>query len=505
MPTMLKPEVRRDEFPIARAITSEIWAAMGGDEAAPQRVTFAGEGDLRSPFPVVDFAAATFAVAGLGVTNLLEKAGVSPGPINVDRRHATIWFDVPLAPTRFIDTPERHGVHAKWMVEFQTADDRWMRVQASYPTLRRRLLAALGVSEGLDSIAAALRVLPAEEAERRLIEAGAAVAIARSLAEWEAHPQGAAVAQEPIAAVRETLVAKDQWKPVAERPLHGVRVLDMTRVVAAPMATRLLAALGAEVLRIDPPGADEVALGGANDIMLGKRWALLDARTEEGRARYKELLSTADIFIHSYRAGAIDSLGFDENERAAIRPGLVEVVLNAYGWTGPWRGRRGFDTLVQYASGIADEVSRWANEAPERRLPLNALGHLVDASRPRHLPVEALDFGTGYLLAAAALRGLARRLETGRGSITKMSLARTAALLTSAVRPAGGVEFTLPHDMPFADERVWDLGGRPSRRLAFPLQVDGVPLFWDRPAELPGSSSPSWSTRPPRWAAFEAG
>jgi crotonobetainyl-CoA:carnitine CoA-transferase CaiB-like acyl-CoA transferase len=300
-------------------------------------------------------------------------------------------------------------------------------------------------------------------------------------------------------------MAKDQWKPVAERPLLGVRVLDMSRVISAPTATRFLAALGAEVLRIDPPGADEVALSGANDVMLGKRWALLDARTEEGRARYKELLSTADIFVHSYRAGAIDSLGFDEGERAAIRPGLVEVVLNAYGWTGPWRGRRGFDTLVQFASGIADEVSRWANEAPERRLPLNALGNLVDASRPRHLPVEALDFGTGYLLAAAALRGLARRLETGRGSITKMSLARTAALLTSAVRPAGGVEFTLPHDMPFADERVWNLGGRPSRRLAFPLHIDGVPLFWDRPAELPGSSSPSWSTTPPRWAAYEAG
>jgi crotonobetainyl-CoA:carnitine CoA-transferase CaiB-like acyl-CoA transferase len=505
MPIMLKPELPRDDFPIARAITNEIWAAMGGDEAAPQRVTFAGEGDLRSPFPVVDFAAATFAVAGLGVTNLLEKAGISSRPIKVDRRHATTWFDVPFAPTRFTDTPERHGVHAKWMVEFQTADDRWIRVQASYPTLRRRLLAALGVSEGLEGIAAALRAMSAEDAERRLVEAGAAVAIARSLSEWRAHPQGVAVAQEPIAAVTETLTAKDQWKPVAERPLLGVRVLDMSRVISAPTATRFLAALGAEVLRIDPPGADEVALGGATDVMLGKRWALLDARTEEGRARYKELLSTADIFVHSYRAGAIDSLGFDEDERAAIRPGLVEVMLNAYGWTGPWRGRRGFDTLVQYASGIADEVSRWANEAPERRLPLNALGSLVDASRPRHLSVEALDFGTGYLLAAAALRGLARRLETGRGSITKMSLARTAALLTSAVRPAGGVEFTLPHEMPFADDRVWNLGGRPSRRLAFPLHIDGVPLFWDRPAELPGSSSPSWSTTPPRWAAYEAG
>jgi crotonobetainyl-CoA:carnitine CoA-transferase CaiB-like acyl-CoA transferase len=489
------------EFPIAHELTAQIWESLDGCRRDVDEIEFIGKGDLRSPFPVVDFASSAFAAAALAVGRLMESGGLDRPRVTIDRRLAAAWFDIPFAPTRFLDATERHGIHSTWMVEFPTADDRWIRVQATYPTLRRRMLQALGVTdENPESVAAALRGMTADEAEDVLVAAGAAVAQARSLDEWRSLPQGRAVAEEPIVSVRTTTSGLADWRPFPERPLHGIRVLDFSRVVAAPMATRFLAALGADVLRIDAPGSDEVMFGrNPGDIMLGKRWALLDARSPEGRARYAELLAGADVMIHSYRPGAIDSLGFDEDERAAIRPGLVEVALDAYGWTGPWRGRRGFDTLLQYASGIADEVARWAREDPGARQPLNSLGRLVDASRPRHLPVEALDFGSGYQVAAAALRGLSRRIETGHGSVSKLSLARSSHLLTSATRPSLETEITLPIEAPFADDQVWSAVGRPSRRIQFPLHIEGAPLFWERPAEPAGASNAVWASTPARW------
>jgi crotonobetainyl-CoA:carnitine CoA-transferase CaiB-like acyl-CoA transferase len=481
------------EFPNAEYFLHEIWQSLGGHMPALQRVTFQNGGDLSSPFPVADFAAATFAAAGLAASQLIHDAGLGEPNVTVDRQNATTWFDFPLAPTRLIEEPVPHGIHSKWMVEFQTRDDKWVRVQATYPTLRQRLFDALKIRGDLSDVAEALSGMTADEAEDQLIDGGAAAAVARSLDEWRDHPQGAAVAREPIAAREDTLTAKDSWQPTPGRPLLGVRVLDLTRVVAGPMATRYLASLGAEVLRLDAPNSDEVLLGKPNDIILGKRWAILDIKSPDGREQFKKLLESADVLVHGYRPGALDRLGFDQETRSTLRPGLVEVALCAYGWTGPWKDRRGFDTLVQYSSGIAHEVSRWANLDPDRRLPLNALGHAVDGSRPRHLPVEALDFGTGYQLAAAVLEGLRRKMNTGFGSVTKMSLARSAALLTSTGAPQSHDLFKLPLEPKFADERVHSMGGKASRRLTFPLTIGNTPHFWERSAEGPGSSMPVWS------------
>jgi crotonobetainyl-CoA:carnitine CoA-transferase CaiB-like acyl-CoA transferase len=272
-------------------------------------------------------------------------------------------------------------------------------------------------------------------------------------------------------------------------------VLDLTRVVAGPIGTRFLAACGAEVLRIDAPGSDEstgLARAGS-DIGLGKRWAFLDLRTTHGRDQFLRLLSGADVLVHGYRPGALDGLRLGPEVRADARPGLVEVTFDAYGWTGPWKDRRGFDTLVQYSTGLANETTAWALEDPAARTPINALGRPVSADRPRHLPVEALDFATGYQVAAAAIRGLTHRLRTGQGSVSRLSLARTAALLIAGGRAAEEPLLELPVDGPFED-RIHSSGVGPVKRLRFPVHIDGNPLFWDRPFEAAGSSSPTWST-----------
>ncbi|RII93049.1 CoA transferase, partial [Clavibacter michiganensis] len=224
---------------------------------------------------------------------------------------------------------------------------------------------------------------------------------------------GRAVAAEPLIARQDggAVARSSGWRPSAEAPLAGIRVLDLTRVIAGPACTQALAALGADVLRVDPPAWDEPAV--LPLVMAGKRTARLDARTPEGHARLTELMAGADVLVHGYRPGALDALGFPREERERIRPSLVDVAVDAYGWTGPWAGRRGFDSIVQSASGIA-------------HAGMVAAG----GDRPVPLPVQALDWSTGYLAAASAVAGLARRAGTGRGSSWRLSLA-------CAVRAAG--------------------------------------------------------------------
>ncbi|MGE4427631.1 MAG: CoA transferase [Solirubrobacteraceae bacterium] len=490
---MATEQTSTDELTSTRALADEMLTGLGGASDTLADTTFVGNGVLASPFPVVDLAAASFAACGAAVTELLAQDHQPAPPVVVVRRQAAIWFDFPIAPSRPFGAPGKHGVHSKWMAEFQTSDRRWLRVQATFPSLRKRLLTALDCDDDFEGIARAVAALPGEEAEERLAAAGAAGSIARSLSEWLEHPVGRAVRNEPLASVVPTSEGNDTWRPPAGRPLLGVRVLDMTRIVAGPVATRFLASLGAEVLRIDHPDGDEFKVWGINDLAIGKRWATLDYKTDDGLQVLRQLIASADVLITSHRADVLERVGLGAEERAALRPGLVDVAMNAYGWTGSWRNRRGFDTMVQYSTGIAHRVSEWALEDPDARLPLNALGHVVDASRPRHLPVEALDFSTAYQVAAAAILGLGRRVRDGRGSVTRLSLARTSFLLSDATLSTGP-DFTLPWAEEEFEPGTFDMGGKATRRLAHPIRIEGIPLRWDRPAEKPGSSVPRWST-----------
>ncbi|MFJ9909893.1 CoA transferase [Streptomyces sp. NPDC101152] len=483
------------EHPAAWSFLSQIWDSLGGDEKALKRVSFTGQGALRSPFAVTDLAAASFAAAGLALSDLLATVGGGEPQVRVDRRLASGWFDLPVGPSQPLDDSARQGIPHKWMSEFQTADDRWLRIQATFPTLRARIAHALGTAEEPSQFASEIRKHTAEDIERFLVGEGAAVAISRTVEEWRHHSQGRAVATEPVVHLQTGGAASGNWRPTPGRPLAGIRVLDLTRVISGPMASRFLAACGAEVLRIDRPGSDESSgvFGRGSDVMLGKRWALLDLQITAGRDRFLSLLAEADVLVHGYRPGGLDSLIAPEI-RAAVRPGLVEVALNAYGWTGPWKDRRGFDTLVQFSSGLADATTAWALADPEHRTPINALGRLVDADRPRHLPVEALDFATGYQIAAAAIRGLTRRVTTGEGSFSRLSLARTAAMLIDEGHVPEEPEIRLPLDGPYEDRVFAGGDGRPVKRLEFPVTIEGSPLFWERPFESAGTSVPRWST-----------
>jgi len=341
------------------------------------------------------------------------------------------------------------------------------------PHHRDAALSVLRVSADKSKVSRAVADWEENALEAAVVENKGCAAAMRSMAMWTTHAQGERVAREPLmAAVATDDIGDSSIPSTSHRPLQGIRVLDLTRVLAGPVATRFLAGFGADVLRIDPPTWDEP--GVVPEVTLGKRCPRLDLRSSADRAIWLELLRRADVLVHGYRADALDNLDLDARTRRDIRPGLVDVSLNAYGWSGPWRNRRGFDSLVQMSAGIADAGMR-----------------LLGKDRPTPLPVQALDHATGYLLAAAVVRGLTQRIATGRGFEARASLARTAQLLVS--EPAGIVT----GDLAPAAEDDWsefieatEFG--PARRLRSPLTIGDMPMHWDRPAVKLGSSAPAW-------------
>ena len=450
------------------AMLREIWAAAGGRPAALDRVALSGSGSLPSVFAVSDLAAASIAAAGLAISELIAAAGGPAPRVAVDRRLASFWFAASLRPQGWAPPPPWDPIAG----DYATSDG-WIRLHTNAPHHRAAALAALGAAADKASVARAVATWSADALEDALVAKGGCAAAMRSIEQWAGHPQGRAVAAEPLIA---TTAMEQGPAPLLRgdpaRPLAGVRVLDLTRVLAGPVATRFLAGYGADVLRIDPPDWDEP--GVIAEVMLGKRTARLDLREKAGRALLLDLLSQSDILVHGYRADALERLGLGADVRRKARPGLVDIALDAYGWSGPWRTRRGFDSLVQMSAGVA--------EAGMRRL---------GKDKPTPLPVQALDHATGYMMAAAAALGLVARLETAAGVEAKASLARTSLLLAGQETSARAepLRAEAPGD---CDERLEATAWGPARRLKPPVAVAGAPMHWERPAAALGSDAPRW-------------
>ena len=456
---------------IDAALLEQAWSAVGGPAALTERVSFAGGRVLDSRYPVADLASATVGAAGLALAEFAASGGPCP-PVTVDRALAGAWFGVTF-------TPRGWSLPSPWdpvAGDYRCADG-WIRLHTNDRVHRAAALRVLDVPDAPDDtadrarVAAAVRGWHGQELEAAIVGGGGCAAQLRTPQAWRNHHQGMVVGHEHLASRTFTDVsaAPTQAGP-AERPLAGVKVLDLTRVLAGPAATRFLAGFGAQVLRIDPLDRDEPSL--EIEMTLGKHCARLDLRRH--RDRLLTLLSGADVLIHGYRPGAMTGLGLGEAELHAARPGLVEVMLDAYGWSGPWRGRRGFDSLVQMSSGIA--------------CPPGSDGTDPDLS-PTPLPVQALDQATGYLAACAALRGLSERRRTGLGSVSRVSLGRTAVFLEDhrAKRVQEPIESVdLGRARP--EQSHWG----PGLRLPGPVSVGPAMMAFDVPAAPIGLAEPTW-------------
>jgi crotonobetainyl-CoA:carnitine CoA-transferase CaiB-like acyl-CoA transferase len=291
---------------------------------------------------------------------------------------------------------------------------------------------------------------------------------------WLASPPGTATATAPPLARKDTVLPPRTFRPPARtQPYSGIRLLDLTRVIAGPVATRFLAAYGADVLRIDPPGFEEVAAL-LPETTAGKRTAALDLRTAAGRAAFEYLVATADVLVTGLRADALDRLGYSDEALAARSPALIIASLDAYGWDGPWRDRRGFDSLVQMSCGIAAFGAAAAGK-----------------DGPVPLPVQALDHATGYLIAAAVGRALTRRLTDSVVTRVRASLIGTASLLWSLPRPESRPPRPSPAGFPLVDAMTaWG----PARRVPLPGQIAGSAPRWQVEAGPLGRHCAAWRT-----------
>lgn len=468
-------------------LLSAAWASLGGASTALDAVQIVNGGSLPSVFRVSDLATASVGCAALAVAELAALRSGALAPVQVDHRLASLWFGCSVRPQAW-------ALPAAWdpIAGDYPAQDGWIRLHTNAPRHRAAALAVLGAQDGTpaassrERVAAAVAGWRAEDLEQAVVAAGGCAAAMRDVQAWAGHPQGAAVAAEPLVHVTTHALARPRADArVGESPsapLAGLRVLDMTRVLAGPTATRFLAGWGADVLRVDPPDWDEPAV--LPDVMLGKRSVRMDLRLAAERQRWLALLAQADVLVHGYRPGALDALGLDAAIRRRFAPALIEVSLDAYGWQGPWRQRRGFDSLVQMSSGIAAAGMAW------RR-----------SDRPQPLPVQALDHATGYLMAAAAVRGLTRLWREGLPSSWWLSLARTAHSLVQAGPNADTGPWAPLDDADLAPGTELTSWG-PAQRLHAPVRIGQAGPRWTIAAGALGRDEAAW--RGPAGSAREA-
>src|SRR5664279_2335222 len=302
---------------------------------------------------------------------------------------------------------------------FWPCSDGWVRTHANYPHHRAALLSALDLADdtSADDFMLALHAMKAEDLEQRVVDAGGVATVVRTPEQWAEHPQAKLLADLPVI----ELITLNDTEPAqfpettVDVPLAGLRVLDLTRVIAGPVAGRTLALWGADVLRIDSPRHPEIGWQHL-DTGTGKRFALLDLDDKTDRATFEKLLETADVVLTAYRPGSLDRFGLSPAALAERRPGIIVGRLSAWGTAGPLAERRGFDSIVQAATGIA----------------------MVEgdgSGTPGALPAQALDHAAGYLLAAGITTAVRRRIDVGHSWLVEVSLARLAPELLQQRRP----------------------------------------------------------------------
>ncbi len=363
---------------------------------------------------------------------------------------------------------------------FWRVADGWVRTHANYPHHAERLTEMLGVSVSAtpDEFQTALRGWKALDLEQSAAERGALAIAVRTTDEWRRHPQHPVIAGGPVVRLRAHGVASPRpWRNENGLPLAGVRVLDLTRVIAGPVASRDLALAGADVLRVDSPHLPEPSWQHF-DTGQGKRSTLLDLADPAAMERLTRLLPDADVVVHGYRPGALARFGLDAETLRARHPGVVVAQLSAWGDEGPWGRRRGFDSLVQAATGIA------------------VLESGDGGATPGALPVQALDHSAGHFLAAAIATALRRQRRHGGSYEVAITLAGVAeALLVAKRTTTGAAEATAPDALPRVTVPVTASAGAPARTVecAPPiLAFEGAPHEYGHPLHPWGSDEPAW-------------
>ena len=456
-------------------ILNDLWTAAGGDPAALDRVRLTGvDPALPSSFRIGAAAQVAIAAAGLAAAEIWRQRTKRSQTVSVDMRHAAI--EIRSERYMRIDGKPPGPTWDKIAGVYRTGDGRTVRLHTNFPHHRDGILKLLGCDYEREAVQAALMKWQGEAFETAAAEAKLVATMMRSPAEWAAHPQGQAVARLPLFEITRIGDSPARALPRStERPLSDIRVLDLTRVIAGPVCGRALAAYGADVMRVTGPhlpGLPELDI----DTGRGKLSSAIDLRATDDRDWLRTLAREAHIFVQGYRPGGLAARGFSPEALAEMRPGIVAVTLSAYGHDGPWANRRGFDSLVQNASGIN------VAEAEAAGVPA-----------PKELPAQALDHATGYLMAFGAMMALARKAQEGGSWHVRVSLAQTGHWLSQLGRLQGGFDCVDPKRADVGD--LLDEAETPFGRLTFVRHaavLSETPAFWARPPVKLGTHAPVW-------------
>jgi crotonobetainyl-CoA:carnitine CoA-transferase CaiB-like acyl-CoA transferase len=457
-------------------------AGESADLARAVEITGGVDPVLPTPFKIGECAAAALAATGLAAADLWELRTGRRQSVAVDLRQAT----ASLRSGHYLKMEKQEVSHGRnpVMGMYPAKNGRWSYIHANFPNHRAAALKVLGVPEEREAVRQAVAKWGALELEEAIIAADGAGGMVRSMAEWAQHPQAAAIAALPLLEIVKIGDAPVEKLPVGDRPLSGVRVLDLTRVLAGPTCARTLAEHGADVLKITAPHLPNIGYQ-EYDTGHGKLSAHLDLRQPKDTEILKGLVREADVFSQGYRPGTLNTRGLSPEALSKLRPGLVYVSLCAFSHAGPWASRRGFDTVVQNVSGITTRQ-----------------GELFPGAEPgpQFYPVSAIDYLTGYLMAFGAMTALARRAREGGSWLVRISLAQTGRWLVGR----GEVPERELHDVAkefTADELArWSTESQtPVGRLGHlkpTVQLSETAPYWARPSVPLGYNEPAWPARP---------
>ena len=361
---------------------------------------------------------------------------------------------------------------------YRARDDRWIHLHGGFSS-REGTLALLNCDDDASAIAKAVASWDAQALEDALAERGVCGAKLRSADEWRVHPQGVALAQVPLVEILRLGDAPPERLPGPRagehgaRPLSGVRVLDLTRVLAGPTCARTLAEHGADVLHVRSPKLPSIEPF-VIDTNPGKRSCYLDLDRNEDAEQLRALVRDAHVFSQGYRPGALARRGFGPTELATMRPGIIVVSIDCYGHEGPFAGRPGWEQLAQTVTGMA-------------------LEHAGD-EHPALVPAAVNDYTTGYLGALGVMRALAQRATEGGSWHVRVSLARTAMWIMSLPRTGSDDK---PGGFDTASIAPWiiemNTAWGPLTRLGPIARMSETPPRWDLPPVPLGSDPAVWS------------
>lgn len=456
----------------SRHVLTQLWAAAGLPPAAIEFAQLEGaEPTLPSSFAVGTAAQTTIAAAALAACELGHIRGAARQSVTVNTEHAALE-----CVGAFRVDGQALDLWDKFSGLYQCADG-WVRIHANFAHHRHGALKLLGLD------AATARRADAEKAmltwraidfETASANAGLVATAMRTFDEWDATPQGIAIASQPLFTIERIGDAPPLALPAITDqmlPLKALRVLDLTRILAGPVAGRTLAAYGADVMLINSPTLPNISA--IAETSRGKLSAHVDLRDARGRDALRALLKDAHVFIQGYRPGGLEALGFSANDVAMIRPELVYVSLSAYGNEGAWATRRGFDSLVQTATGFNDAEARAADE-----------------KKPRPLPMQILDHATGYLMATCVSAALVRQQREGGSWHVRLSLAQTGHWLRDLGRVENGFSISTPDIEQCMETSASGFGELTAVRHS--AQLSRTPAAWKRPSMPPGSHQPIW-------------